>query len=281
MSLTINSLIIAEARIQGVTLRSVLGAYELIFGLYLTVNAHEEAVRRASIMGARVTVKAGAGKSHALGFARPETPFEIITNKFASTMTPALTLTLQPGQLAALEELRGTGDLDFELLASGIGSGQHGLEQVQDTWRVHIPRSDWIRKLREAGARNVLLLEVPLSLPAEADSSIARELRRAEEQFRNGDYYACVGSCRTAMQELGHRKFGKKSWAGPLLSRLASARDEMEKDEREAALWGALRHYTHQAHHAEGEGGVSAYTRSEAQLILTLTASLAARAQAF
>lgn len=286
MSLTINSRILADGRIQGVTLRSVLGAYEIVFGLHLTVNGHnghEEVMHRASIMGARVTVKSSGDRAQSLGFARPESPFEIITYNSSTSMTPALILPLQPGQLAALEEQRGAGDLDFELLVNGIGTDQRSLTQVQDTWRKHIPRSDWIKKLQEAHARNVLLIEVPLPFPVSSEdhSPIARELRRAEEQFRNGDYYGCVGSCRTAIQEFGHRRFEERSWAGPLLTRLASVRDEMTKEEREAALWGALRHYTHQAHHAEGENGVSAYTRSEAQLILTLTASLVARAQAF
>lgn len=55
--------------------------------------------------------------------------------------------------------------------------------------------------------------------------------------------------------------------------------NDITKDEREAALWGAVRHYTHQAHHSGSEGGVSVYSRAEARLVLTLTASFVARMQ--
>ncbi len=80
--------------------------------------------------------------SRALGFARPEGPFEIRQYPNQTGMTPALVLTLQPGQLAAIEDLRGTGDLDIELLAAGISPDPSDYHQVQDNWRVHMPRSE-------------------------------------------------------------------------------------------------------------------------------------------
>lgn len=282
MSLTIGSWIIADTRIQGVTLRSVLGGYELIFGLHLTVNPEREVAQRASIVGARVSVKASGSGNQPCGFARPEGPFEIRQHEFPSTMSPSLVLPIQPSQLAAIENLRGAGDLDFELMATGVGADQNGEQQIQDTWRVHVSRSDWIKKLREAKARDILLLEVPVPLKNRSKkwSAIANDLQRAEEHYRNGDYHACVGLCRTVMQELGHQKFKNKEWAGPLLGRLAKDRNGMEKGEREAALWAALRHYTHQAHHGPSEGGVPEYTRAEAQFVLTFTAAAVAHAQA-
>jgi hypothetical protein len=190
-------------------------------------------------------------------------------------MTPALILPVSPGQLAAIEALRGTDNLQFELLVTGSGIGESGSQQVQDTWRIDVPRSKWINDLQAAKARNILLLEVPLPLQNETDapSQVGTILKRAEEHFRNGDYHACVASCRTVIQEFGAQQFGKKDWSAALLSRLATDRNNMKKSEREAALWAVLRHYTHQAHHAESEGGIDFYTRTEAQFILTLAAS--------
>jgi len=281
MSLTINSRIIADARIQGATLRRVLGAYELVFGLDLTVYPEEKPTRCASIIGARVSVKCGGTGPQQLGFARPEGPFEVRPYPDQSRITPALILPLQPGQLTAIEKLRGASDLDFELLATGLATDGHGEHQVEDTWRTHVPRSDWVKKLREAGARDILLLEVPLPLGKQLRqwAEIATEIEKAHAHFGNGDYSACVATCRTVLEELGQQKFKKKEWAGPLLARLTADRNGMTKAEREAALWGALRHYTHQAHHARSEGGVTVYSRSEAQLVLILTASFVARAQ--
>ncbi|WP_200371978.1 hypothetical protein [Rhodovibrio salinarum] len=280
--MTINSLIIAETRIQGVTIRPVLGAYELLFGLYLTIHAAREAPMRAEIAGARISVSGAEGRRCELGYARPEQPFYIKQHDFQSSMTPALILPLQPGQVAALETLRGTSDLDFELTVVGTGFDKNGEQQVQDTWRAHVSRSDWIKKLSDARVRNILLLEVPLPIgeTSEEWDGIADSLRRAEEQFRLGDYHACVASCRTVVQELGFHRFKNKDWAAPLLKRLAADRNSMAKDEREAAMWASLRHYTHQAHHGDSEGGINRYTRADAQLVLTLTASFLTHLQA-
>ena len=222
------------------------------------------------------------GEPQALGFARPEAAFEINCKPFKSTATPNLHLHLQPAQLAALEALRGTGDLVFELLALGIGTDENGDQHVQGDWRISVARSDWIKKLRDAGARNVMLLEIPLPLESIADEwhEITAGLQRAEAQYRNGDYHSCIGSCRTVMQELGLQRYGDGKWASEFLEQLASDRKGMSKSQREGALFAVLRHYTHQAHHGPSEGGVPAYTRAEAQFVLSLTAAAVAHAQA-
>jgi hypothetical protein len=196
-------------------------------------------------------------------------------------MTPGLVLPIQPGQLAAIERSREAGDVTFELLASGVGTDQNGDQPMQDQWRIDIPRSDWLQKLRSAGARNILLLEVPLPLVDQSKewTAITNDLQRAEVNFRDGDYRGCVSLCRTVLDEVGHQKFGKKDWAGPLLDRLATDRTAMRAAEREGALWAAARHYAHLAHHASSDGGVSNYSRAEAQLVLTMVASLIAHAR--
>lgn len=277
MSLTIGSRIIADTRVQAVALRPVVGGYELVFALYLTAHPEKDATRRASIVGASVSVKAQGGTGR-LGFARPQDPFEIVPRPSQYSMSPALVMSFQPAQLAALEDLRGTGDLDFELLATGYGSDSQGEHQIQDQWRIHVPRSDWVKKLRDAKARDILLLEVPMPVgkTSKTWADIATNLGRAQEHFLNGDYHASVGSCRSVVQELGQQKFKKKDWSTPLLTRLASDRGGMTKHEGLAALWATLRHFTHQAHHSGSEGGETEYSRSEAKLMLTLTAAFVA-----
>jgi hypothetical protein len=276
MSITVNSRIVAEARIQDVTLRPVVGAYELLFGLDLAVNPQYESARRVSVIGARVSLRTDGGGLKQMGFARPELPIDIRQGPYPNRMMPALVLSLQPGQLAALECFRATGDVTFELMASGVGNDENGEQPMQDEWRIKIPRSDWLQKLRGAGARDILLFEVSLPLMDQPKewAAITRDLQQAEAHFRDGDHRACVALCRTVLDEVGHQKFGKKDWAGPLLDRLATDRTSMSGGEREAALWAAVRHYAHLAHHGASDGGVTYYSRPEAQLVLTLVASL-------
>ncbi|HEV2160670.1 MAG TPA: hypothetical protein VGR52_00315 [Stellaceae bacterium] len=280
MSLTLNSQIVAETRIQGVTLRSVIGAYELLFGLDVTVLPQHVYARRISIIGAAIQLRGNRTAAQPLGFARPECVFEIRQGPYQNRMTPVLTLPMQCGQLAALERFRDGGDVTFELQVSGVGTDRNGDHSVHDQLLIDIARSDWLQKLRSAGARDVLLLEVPIPLVDRAKewTSVANDLQRAETYFRDGDYRGCISQCRTALEEAGHQKFGAGDWAGSLLDRLANKRADMTAAEREAALWAAARHYAHLAHHSASDGGVSLYSRADAQLVLTMCASLIARA---
>lgn len=283
MVLTVDSWIFADARIQGVTLHPVIGAYELRFGLFIVVSADAGSEHcRAVIDGARVGIGSGGGHQVDLGFARSDRRLEIETGPHQQRTAATLSLALQPGQLAAIERLRGTDDLHFKLEVTGTGSGRTGAGPVHDVLQCRVPRSEWIEKLGAAKALDILLLEVPLAFPEGSDgwTNISEQLRRAESRFRDGDYHACVSACRVVVEELGHQVFGRNDWDGPALGRLsAKDRREMSRSEREAAMLGSVRHYTNQAHHGPSEGGEVNYSRADAQHILTLVASFFAHAR--
>ena len=274
--------IFADAQIQGITLHPVVGAYELRFGLLIAVGATPEGEHCCAVIdGARVRMGTGGSDRDDLGFARPDRQLEIVTGLHQHRTAPTLSLPLQPGQLAAIERSRGTGDLHFELEVMGAGSGRRGPCPVQEVLRRNVPRSEWVEKLRAARARDILLLEVPLPFPERSDrwQNISDELMRAEGRFRNGDYHACVSACRVIAEELGCQVFGCTDWAKSSLDRLSSDRGGMSKNERERALLGVLRHYTHQAHHGPSERGEVSYSRADAQHILTLVASFVAHSR--
>lgn len=279
MGINVDGYTIEDTQISGIALTQMIGGYELIFHLHLQIREDSDENRRASIIGAQVNVKSNEGGALKLGFSRPEQPFDIVCKPFSTSSSHNLHLQLQPAQLAALEELRGADDLDFELQVSGTGTGKNGRVSCAAKWSTRISRSDWIEKLRLAGAQNILLLEVPLPLETDSESQPgwASELQRADRQFRNGEYKECISLCRTVLTELGKRRYGKNNWYTSVLKRLASDLNGMNKDERESALFAALRHYTHQAHHSLSEGGVLGYTRAEAQFVLILTSTAAAR----
>ena len=279
MVLTIGSRVFADAQIQGVTLHPVVGAYELRFGLLITASAApDDEHYRALIDGARVGIGTDGGQRDDLGFARPDRRLEILTRAHLDRTTPALSLPLQPGQLAAIEELRDGGDLRFDLEVTGTGSGPTGVGPVHDVLRCHVPRSGWIEELRTATACDILLLEVPLPFPEPSDRwrRVSEELRRAEGQLRDGDYLGCVSACRAVVEELGCEAYGGVRWDRPFLEALSSGRREMSKSEREGAMLAALRHYTHQAHHGRSAGGETDYSRADARHVLALAASFAA-----
>lgn len=105
MGLTIGSWQIADPWVQGVTLRPIVGGFELVFGLRVPIRAFENVVRRVSVAGCRITVRPDDGEPRVLGFARPERPFEISSVRGGATESHDLYLYLQPSQLAALARI--------------------------------------------------------------------------------------------------------------------------------------------------------------------------------
>ena len=280
MTLTVGSRRIADGRIQSVGVQRVVGAYELVFPLYLSVSTGEKGLPCASVLGARVVARPSGGEPRPLGFAQPQQPFQVVCKDFVGTMTPPLHLCLQPNQIAALEALRDAGDLTFELSFAGTGADDHGEQYVLGECNVRVPRSEWLETFRGAGARNVMVLEVPLPLDENAPDhwrDVASNLRSAEEEYGNGSYRSCIGSCRIVIDELGALR-GLK-WS-QVLKRLAEDRQgAVGKPQREQAVCAALRHYAHLAHHAAGEGGEATYTRAEAEFMLSATAAAVRLAQ--
>lgn len=279
MSLTINGLIVGEISNQGVSLRPVLGAYELCFSLKITMNPKRDHERRVTIFGARVRLSNDRGVSLDVGFAQPEQPIELRQYDHPHPMSCFLVQSLHPGQLAELERVRDGGNIAFQLQVSGVGTetDEYGAQSVYDMLHFRVPRSEWIESLRTAGAKNILLLEVPVPLvdPPEEWVAAGKDLQQAVIHYQNGDYRSCVGMCRTVLDEIGRKRFDAEGdWATPLLKRLANDRTGMARGEREAALWATVRHYAHPAHHAVSDGGEQYYTRAEAQLILTTVTAL-------
>ena len=140
--------------------------------------------------------------------------------------------------------------------------------------------SEWLETLRRAGARNVMVLEVPLPLDEQTSDywrDVASNLRSAEEEYGNGNYRGCVASCRLVIDELGALR-GLK-WSQVLNHLAEDRRGAMGKPQREEAIVAALRHYAHLAHHARGDGGETGYTRAEGEFMLSATAAAVRLAQ--
>lgn len=276
MSLTIGGTRnIADARVQGVTLKKIVGSYTLTFGLYLTVHPMEEAPRSFEIIGARIFAKFGKGLEYDLGFARPEQHMAYEERVSGYSATPSLCLHLDPNQLSYLERVREDSDIRFRIHLAGSGVGKHGREGLNTDLSLSVAKSEWLQKLRDASARDTFFVEVslPHTSGEEPIAQAASYLRRAEECFRNGDYAGCIGNCRLAIDEFGTVYFGE-NWSPHSPSE--QRKRNRSPDDRMRSIWAAVREYTHLAHHGPSEGGLSHFSRADARTILSFTASLAA-----
>ncbi|MAS87829.1 MAG: hypothetical protein CMH30_07645 [Micavibrio sp.] len=277
-SITVNSMIIAESNREQIWLKSLLAGYELNFNFSLQGLPERNGKKRwATISTARVHAKTAKSREYDLGLAHLETPLSVETHPDRSIHAQiTFHLPLVGAQLSKLEEIRDGHDIEFKIMIKGIGGDGEYTNPVHDEWRVKISRSDWVDRLKQADYMDILLLEVPM-LPKDVSDEwidIKEHLEEAQKHFVNREYRACVSTCRDVIQETGQMRYGKKSWSNVLLDKLdKNARNEMNKEDRAGAIWGALRHYTHQAHHSKSEGGEKLYTRSEAKLALILTAA--------
>lgn len=285
--ITVNSHIIAESIRDQVWLNPILGSYELCFNSSLQGSAvpSSEKQRWATLNSARVYVKSSNSPEYDLGIAALEAPVSVKTHpehRISAQVT--YYLPLSSAQISKIEEVRDGKDLEFKLVIRGEGGDNEYTNHIHDDWRINIPRSEWISKLRQSGFADILLLEVLIPLKellGENYIDIKKHLEEAQGFFMNGNYRSCIALCRDVIQEIGHAKFGDKNWHNNSLSLLAESprgnaqksRNDMNKAERDAAIWAALKHYTHLSHHAPSEGGEVLYTRTEAKLIITLTAA--------
>lgn len=206
MGLSINGYSIAECRVQNIVISSIIGAYELSIGLMLDIKQARDETGMAVITGCRVSVKNKA-QSKTLGFARSEIPIRIEPKEgFSTQVTPCVRLTISPHQLATLESFRDGGDLNFSLHMNGEASTPHGFYPIQDDLSHHIPLSQWIQLLSQAGARNNILLEVSLPIGELTDewAKISRLLRQAQSHFLQGDFRSVVSRCREVTEDLGY-----------------------------------------------------------------------------
>jgi hypothetical protein len=276
MSLSVGNESITEAKIQGIHLQSLVGGYEFSFNTHVSVRPVRELARYLVVHSARANIRFRDVTTADFGQFLPDQPFFIRQFAHPGTAAAQFRLPILPQQLSVLENRRDGGDLDFEMALSATGGDDrdgpnYWLEQPK--LHFHLSQSDWVRQLNSTKAFNVLLLEVPVPLidPASPARAIDQHLRRAQKHFRDGNYRECVSECRQSIEKLGY------VGTGGALKQLCENRNKMDKDERTDAILDTIKHYTHLSAHSESRGGTMNYTRSDANLILLLTAAFAAR----
>jgi hypothetical protein len=265
VTLSVNSYMVADIEAPHVELRQGLGAYVLSFRIPVRMTHAREKSWWIGLQSVRVSLQHDAQRE--LGIARTDQNEILRQDNAPFARTVLMQLQLQPHQLEALEALRDARDLVFnlELLGDG-GDGETIRDKCQCSVVAVVPRSQWIEQLRAAGALDVLLLEIPMSVGAVAptQAAAAPHLRQAQLHFHNGHYDDCIGACRIAMEAIGA--------PAAALNLFANDRTKMTKSERGQAMYAAIRHFMHPAAHA----GAAGFSRADAKLALQFTAACAA-----
>lgn len=277
MDISVGGQILARVSPTSQYIRRLLGAYELLFQFEITLLPAEREVHGLAIAGADVAVRSTSGE-HRLGLARLDEPLIAKQTARSPQFNVSFVLHLLPHQIGAIEEVRSNLALSFILSPIGRSGDESYASRIHNSWPIDVPQSRWLDMLREARVLDVVLIEIPMPVidVPEQWKPIVGDLLEAQRHFHRGEYTAVVISCRKVVQELGQMLYSEQDWSGAALNLLHSDRRNMNKEQREAAVTATIRHLTHLAAHAEGEGGV-VYTGSEARQVLALTAALVAR----
>jgi len=277
MDISVGGQIIARISPTSQYIQRLLGAYELVFQFEITLLPAEGKIHELTITGADVAVRSTSGE-YRLGLARLYEPLIAKQTARSPQFQVNFVLHLLPHQIGAIEEVRSNLALSFILTPIGRSGDESYASPIHNPWPIDVPQSRWLGMLREARVLDVVLIEIPMPLidVPEQWKKIVGDLIEAQRHFHRGEYTAVVISCRKVVQELGQMLYSDQDWSGPALDRLNCDRRNMTKEQREAAITATIRHLTHLAAHADGEGG-AVYTRNEARQVLALTAAVVAR----
>jgi hypothetical protein len=267
---------VASLSLERVSLHTMIGGFELAFwveGHTVTPDPGYWAVAH----GAEVQLGGNPGQLSRLGVARPSSPMRIRTAPSALAVGWEFRIPVTTNQLAQIEELRASGDLQIKIVVSGEGGPVAHADRVEriyeEFWRP-VGRSDWVRELNSAKAMDILLFEVAIPFvnsPGRGGATI-EALRTAQRLFVEGNYPESIARCRTAIEALAAAEGRDKDWSGPAFEKLKPRRGEMSKEDRELLLEASLLHFTHLgAHPNEVQIG-----RQDAKLAIALTASVLA-----
>jgi hypothetical protein len=280
MAINYDSLQIGEVRADQVTAARGVGASLLRFTIIWSM--HPKRDHTYSVFGTYLRVSVGAegtAESLYLGHAMPEVAWTDETRS-GIPFDRALMyyLTLQADQLLALEQLRQGRGLRFILELRGNSHGPSGIRQIDSSLNLIATQSDWVRILREANAKDILLVgvEIPVHSGSSAISAAIELVRRAYQFLLRGEDSAAVAECRRALESAwksGGLEQSARS-ARKALSANMDAREAMSKRDRQLALGEAIINLAHPAHHVQGAGNAEDFSRTDAALAVSSTAAL-------
>lgn len=225
-------------------------------------------------------------QNHYIGTARPRQPFNFRTptpERGSRDGQLTFVLDLTHHQIEQIEQFRNGQDLQFEttlqceVTIQETTNGKQYTTTSESDLRVDVNQSSWLKSLQQMGYGKYLLFEVPLTdSKSEIPEKILNHLSSARNHLNKGHYDVTIQKCRFIFERM--REFLKDNKAiGKAHDMFCQGnRKEMTKTDRAYLIRYAVYHFTHLAHHPheDEEGDKVTFTRQEAVLLLSQTASL-------
>ena len=276
MSITHYSNIVADLSSNGVSgWPGGIGLHRLRFSLQYQTPARKEALVARNFR-ATVTVSRSHEGGAYVGIAWPESAWTLCTSTFAQNSAVLFDFDLRSEQLALIEQLRGGGDLVFNLHVLCEVSNQDDVQRGQDDVRYYVNKSSWIACMKQFGLDRIVLLEVDLPKQAGSLQTAVSLLKRAREELDAGNYDGVVQQCRRAIESVQKALKLKPAINAAMETFAKGDRKTMSKRARALVVNEAALHYSHPAHHVDDDGQTPEYGRRDAAFMLALASAVVA-----
>jgi hypothetical protein len=286
MNITADRSIVMDLKQERVNGREGLGIYQLYFTFNYILRSWKDKHFTARNAWLVVHLKESRRKNYYIGTARPKKPFNHRTptperGSVDGQLTFVLDLTHH--QIEEIEEMRNGHDLQFETTLQSEVITQDTVNNKQYTTtseselRVNVNQSAWLKALQQMGYGDYLLFEIPIpENNTDVPEKILNHLSSARDHINKGHYDVTIQKCRFIFDRMKEFLKDKKAIGKANDMFCQGGRKDMGKRERTNLIRNTIHHFTHLAHHPheDNEGNDITFTRQDAVLILSQTASL-------
>ena len=275
VSINLNSRIIAEARLAGISGARVAGGYLLRLTIEFNVlNWDQPPFPQVVFAPARVLLNGPHGMQ--LGPALPETIQPFTVSNYGGSRGACFELFLSPQAMEAIERCRDGQGVSLTIKLHGEIRRQEDVHLIYDDVRGDLNVVQWLGALEQAGYGRSMLYEVPLPLEPSGSGASIELLETARRLFAQGHYPDAVSKCRMVLEGLT-AELGQEA---SLKAAISAQKQTRTREQRELAMRQAAMDFASLAHHPIGTSQDELFDRNAAQMMLGAAAALVSSALA-
>lgn len=277
MGINLNSRIIAETRLAGISGMRLAGGYSLRLSIEFSVLGWDQPDFPLVLFApARVHVNGQHGLQ--LGLAFPETIQPFTVSNYGGTRGACFDLLLSQQALETVEQDRNGQGISLNIKLHGEIRRSGEVHLVYDDIRCDLNVVQWLGALEQAGYGRSMLFEVPIPFDPDARGTSLELLEAARLLFAQGHYSDVVSKCRMVIEGLTAELKQDAALKGAV--QLQKQRRTRTLEQRELVMRQAAMDFASLAHHSTGVSQDDLFDRNAAQMMLGTTAALVSSALA-
>jgi hypothetical protein len=273
MAINLNSRVIADTRLAGVSGARLAGGYLLKLSLEFAALGWDLPDPPAVVFApAQVALHGVHGLQLGLAFPEVVQPFRVTS--YGGTTPAGFDLFMSQAALEAVEKLRDGQGVTLGISLRGEIRQSGEAHRLYDDIQASLNVVQWHAALEQCGYGRSILFEVPIPSSPEAAGAAVELLETARQLFHRGHYPEVVSKCRMVIEGLT-TELGQ---AAQLKAALDTKKQDRTRQQREFGMRQAAMDFASLAHHPTGTPQDELFDRNAAQMMLGTTAALVSSA---